>query len=64
MQGSQQSLTSIYSTDSANIYDQVHVRGDIQFGMKYDYGAGVFEVHVFQAKDLAAVDIKKEESDP
>lgn len=57
-------MTSVYSTDSANIYGQVPIRGEIQFGMKYDHNQGMFEVHIFQAKDLAAVDTKKEVSDP
>jgi len=58
------SLTSVYSTDSANIYDQVPIRGDIQFGMKYSQKKGIFEVHVFQARDIAAIDSKKGISDP
>merc|ERR1712048_32460 len=44
------SMTSIYSTDSANVYGQVPVRGTIQFGMKFDFETSCFEVHVFQAK--------------
>ena len=47
-------MTSVYSTDSANIYGQVPIRGDIKFGMRYDHVSGIFEVHIFQAKDLAA----------
>ncbi|XP_057306003.1 uncharacterized protein LOC130644420 isoform X3 [Hydractinia symbiolongicarpus] len=61
---SRESLTSIYSTDSANIYGQVPVRGDVQFGMKYNASHNTFEVHVFQAKDIAAIDTKKQQSDP
>jgi len=62
--GSQTSLSSIYSTDSADVYGQVPIRGEIQFGMKYDFAAGLFECHIFQARDVAAVDTRKEESDP
>ena len=54
----------MYSTDSANIYGQVPIRGEIQFGLKYDHGTGTFEVHVFQARDIAAIDTKREVSDP
>nr|XP_047128562.1 uncharacterized protein LOC100208668 isoform X4 [Hydra vulgaris] len=61
---SETSLTSVYSTDSANIYGQIPIRGEIQFGMKYDDKDAKFEVHIFKAISLAAVDTKKETSDP
>eukprot|EP00111_Clytia_hemisphaerica_P002879 TCONS_00008147-protein len=58
------SMTSIYSTDSANVYGQVPIRGEVQFGLKYDTTTSLFEVHVFKAKGIAAVDTKKETTDP
>lgn len=61
---SQSSLASVYSTDSANVYGQVPIRGEVQFGIKYDNASTTFEVHVFQAREIAAVDSKKEVTDP
>ncbi len=56
-------MTSVYSGISP-IYGSVPVKGSIQFAMKYDTGANSFEVHIFKAKEIAAVDAKKNVSDP
>ena len=46
------------------IYGHIPVKGEIQFALKYDAGTGCFQVHVYRARDLAAVDTKKMTSDP
>ncbi|XP_065056875.1 uncharacterized protein LOC135685055 isoform X8 [Rhopilema esculentum] len=58
------SMTSIYSTMSNSVTGMVPVRGQIQFCTKYIRASSMFEVHIFKAKDIAAVDAKKEISDP
>ena len=42
----------------------IPVRGSIQFGMVYDGSTNTFQVHIFRASTIAAVDIKKDISDP
>ena len=49
---------------SASVTGVVPVRGSIRFGMKYQNATNTFQVHIFNAKNIAAVDIKKELSDP
>eukprot|EP00112_Aurelia_sp_Birch-Aquarium-sp1_P021907 Seg60.3 transcript_id=Seg60.3/GoldUCD/mRNA.D3Y31 product="Synaptotagmin-like protein 4" protein_id=Seg60.3/GoldUCD/D3Y31 len=58
------SQTSIYSTASNSVFGVIPVRGEIQFGMKYMMGTNTFEVHIFRAKEIAAVDARKNTSDP
>lgn len=36
----------------------------VEFGLQYNYKQGALEVHVKQCKDLAAVDSKRNRSDP
>ena len=67
LQGSRDSIasmTSIYSTTSNAVTGMVPVRGQVQFCTKYDRASSMFEVHIFRARDIAAVDAKKEISDP
>ncbi|KAM9658714.1 synaptotagmin-like protein 2 isoform 9-T10 [Trichechus inunguis] len=54
------SMMSVYSGDFGNL----EVKGNIQFAI--DYVDSLKELHVFvaQCKDLAAVDVKKQRSDP
>ncbi len=56
-------MTSVYS-GIAPIYGTVPIKGSIQFAMKYSAGSSIFEVHIFKAKDIAAVDARKDVSDP
>ena len=46
------------------MYGQVPIRGEVQFALKYDHATSVFEVHVYKARDIAAIDAKRESSDP
>lgn len=66
-QGSRESvtsMTSVYSTLSNAVTGSVPVRGSIQIGMTYDRTVNTFHVHVFRASNIAAVDVRKEVSDP
>jgi len=57
------SLASVYSAGEAR-YGTVAVRGDLQLGLQYNYQQSVLEVTVRQCRDLAAVDAKRNRSDP
>uniref|UniRef100_H3B8Z4 Synaptotagmin-like protein 2 n=1 Tax=Latimeria chalumnae TaxID=7897 RepID=H3B8Z4_LATCH len=54
------SVMSIYSGDFGN----VDVRGNIQFAIDYVEQLKEFHIFVAQCKDLAAVEVKKQRSDP
>ncbi|XP_071747150.1 uncharacterized protein [Lepeophtheirus salmonis] len=56
-----ESMASVYSQGEGR-YGTVVVRGDVEFGIHYRNGA--LEIAVKQCKDLAAVDIKRNRSDP
>lgn len=58
------SMASVYSGAGENRYGTVTVKGNIEFGMQYNYKQGTLEIHVVQCKDLAAVDTKRNRSDP
>ncbi|XP_058811666.1 synaptotagmin-like protein 4 isoform X1 [Topomyia yanbarensis] len=58
------SMASVYSGAGEGRYGTVTVRGQIEFGMQYNYKQGALEIHVKQCKDLAAVDAKRNRSDP
>lgn len=58
------SMASVYSGAGENRYGTVTVKGNIEFGMQYNYKQGSLEIHVVQCKDLAAVDAKRNRSDP
>uniref|UniRef100_A0A182SZX0 C2 domain-containing protein n=1 Tax=Anopheles maculatus TaxID=74869 RepID=A0A182SZX0_9DIPT len=58
------SMASVYSGAGEGRYGTVTVRGQIEFGMQYNYKQGALEIHVKQCKDLAAVDTKRNRSDP
>lgn len=57
-------MASVYSGAGDGRYGTVQVRGQVEFGMQYNYKQGALEIHVVQCKDLAAVDSKRNRSDP
>lgn len=57
-------MASVYSGAGDGRYGTVAVKGQIEFGMQYNYKAGSLEIYVTQCKDLAAVDTKRNRSDP
>merc|ERR1740128_576629 len=58
------SMASVYSASGENRYGTVAVRGEIQFGLHYNYRQTALEVFIKQSRDLAPVDIKRNRSDP
>lgn len=57
-------MASVYSGAGDGRYGTVAVKGQVEFGMQYNYKQGTLEIHVVQCKDLAAVDAKRNRSDP
>lgn len=57
-------MASVYSGAGEGRYGTVTVKGSVEFGMQYNYKQGALEIHVKQCKDLAAVDTKRNRSDP
>ena len=57
-------MASVYSGAGEGRSCSVPVRGEVEFGLQYNYKAGDLEIHVKQCKDLAAVDAKRNRSDP
>ncbi|KAF4530580.1 hypothetical protein B566_EDAN006786 [Ephemera danica] len=58
------SMASVYSGAGEGRYGTVTVRGEVEFGLQYNYKAGTLEIHVKQCRELAAVDTKRNRSDP
>ncbi|XP_075215985.1 bitesize isoform X2 [Lycorma delicatula] len=58
------SLASVYSGAGEGRYGSVTVRGEVEFGLQYNYKQGALEIHIKQCRDLAPVDIKRNRSDP
>ncbi|KAF2895984.1 hypothetical protein ILUMI_10193 [Ignelater luminosus] len=58
------SMASVYSGAGEGRYGTVAVRGQVEFGLQYNYKAGALEIQIKQCKDLAAVDSKRNRSDP
>jgi len=58
------SMASVYSGAGDGRYGTVAVRGEVEFGMQYNYKAGALEILVKQCRDLAPVDTKRSRSDP
>ncbi|KAL3277066.1 hypothetical protein HHI36_012427 [Cryptolaemus montrouzieri] len=58
------SMASVYSGAGEGRYGTVTVRGQVEFGLQYNYKAGALEIHVKQCRDLAPVDTKRNRSDP
>lgn len=57
-------MASVYSGAGEGRYGTVQVKGTIEFGMQYNYKQCALEIHIKQCKDLAAVDTKRNRSDP
>lgn len=57
-------MASVYSGAGEGRYGIVQVKGMVEFGMQYNYKQGALEIHVKQCKELAAVDTKRNRSDP
>lgn len=57
-------MASVYSGAGEGRYGTVTVKGQVEFGMQYNYKQGALEIHVVQCKDLASVDTKRNRSDP
>ena len=45
-------------------YGTVSVHGDIEFGFMYNLSSGSLDISIKQCRDLAAVDTKRNRSDP
>ncbi|KAL1513820.1 hypothetical protein ABEB36_003173 [Hypothenemus hampei] len=58
------SMVSVYSGADDGRYGSVIVRGQVEFGLQYNYKAGALEIQIKQCKDLASVDAKRNRSDP
>ncbi|XP_050297159.1 uncharacterized protein LOC126736703 isoform X2 [Anthonomus grandis grandis] len=58
------SMASVYSGAGEGRYGSVTVRGQVEFGLQYNYKAGALEIQIKQCKDLAPVDAKRNRSDP
>ncbi|XP_066246209.1 uncharacterized protein [Euwallacea similis] len=58
------SMASVYSGADDGRYGSVTVRGQVEFGLQYNYKAGALEIQIKQCKDLAPVDVKRNRSDP
>ncbi|KAL0281038.1 UNVERIFIED_CONTAM: hypothetical protein PYX00_002154 [Menopon gallinae] len=58
------SMASVYSGAGEGRSCTIPVRGEVEFGLQYNYKAGDLEIHVKQCRDLAAVDAKRNRSDP
>ncbi|CAD6992956.1 unnamed protein product [Ceratitis capitata] len=58
------SMASVYSGAGEGRYGTVVVKGQVEFGIQYNYKLGALEIHVVRCKDLAAVDAKRNRSDP
>lgn len=57
-------MGSIYSAGGDGRYGTVTVKGQIELGLQYNYKQGALEIYIAQCKDLAAVDTKRNRSDP
>jgi synaptotagmin-like protein len=56
-------MLSIHSQEGGR-YGTVTVRGEVEFGMTYSIHSGSLDLAVKQCRDLAAVDTKRNRSDP
>lgn len=57
-------MASVYSGAGEGRYGTVQVKGMVEFGMQYNYKQCALEIHIKQCKELAAVDTKRNRSDP
>ncbi|XP_066964987.1 uncharacterized protein [Macrobrachium rosenbergii] len=59
-----ESMASVCSAGAEGRYGTVVIKGEIELGLQYNYKEGHLECHVVQCRDLAAVDTKRNRSDP
>ena len=57
-------MTSVYSAAGGGRYGTVDITGEVNFGLSYDLKQGMLNVQVKECKNLAAVDEKRNRSDP
>ncbi|KAK7077859.1 Protein kinase C conserved region 2 (CalB) [Halocaridina rubra] len=57
-------MASVCSAGAEGRYGTVVIKGEIELGLQYNYKEGQLECHVVQCRDLAAVDTKRNRSDP
>ena len=58
-----ESMASVYSQGEGR-YGTVTVKGDLEFGFIYNMVSGSLDINIKQCRDLAAVDTKRNRSDP
>lgn len=59
-----ESMASVYSGAGEGLRGNLAVKGEVQFSLLYNYRLGALEVGVKRCRDLAAVDVKRNRSDP
>jgi synaptotagmin-like protein len=57
-------MASVYSGAGEGRYGTVPIRGEVEFGLQYNYKAAQFEINIKHCRDLAAADPKRNRSDP
>lgn len=57
-------MASVYSGAGEGRYGTVTVKGQVEFGLQYNYKASALEILIKQCKDIASVDTKRNRSDP
>lgn len=57
-------MASVYSGAGDGRHGNVAVRGSVEFALQYNYKTSELEIGVKRCKDLAAVDSKRNRSDP
>lgn len=63
-QGRSESVTSVYSAAGGGRYGTVTVTGEVLFGLNYNHKASILEINIKECRNLAAVDTKRNRSDP
>ncbi|XP_050525576.1 uncharacterized protein LOC126896666 [Daktulosphaira vitifoliae] len=58
------SMASVYSGAGEGRYGTIAVRGEVEFGLQYNYKSAQFEINIKHCRDLAAADPKRNRSDP
>lgn len=58
-----ESMASVYSQGEGR-YGTVLVKGELEFGFIYNMVSGSLDINIKQCRDLAAVDNKRNRSDP
>ncbi|GIY66868.1 synaptotagmin-like protein 4 [Caerostris darwini] len=62
--GRSESVTSVYSAAGGGRYGTVTVTGEVLFGLSYNYKTSILEINIKECRNLAAVDVKRNRSDP